>query len=68
MNEDEFNMEIRRFLKRVGITSQREIYNAVSKAIETGRLSGAETLPVKVTLEMPALELALEIDGNIALE
>lgn len=68
MNEDEFNMEIRRFLKRVGITSQREIYNAVSKAIETGRLSGAETLPVKVKLEMPALELALEIDGNIALE
>lgn len=68
MNEDDFNMEIRRFLKRVGITSQREIYNAVSKAIETGRLSGAETLPVKVKLEMPALELALEIDGNIALE
>ena len=68
MNEDEFNMEIRRFLKRVGITSQREIYNAVSKALETGRLSGAETLPVKVKLEMPALELALEIDGNIALE
>ena len=68
MNEDEFNMEIRRFLKRVGITSQREIYNAVSKALETGRLSGAETLPVKVTLEMPALALELEIDGNIALE
>ena len=68
MNEDDFNMEIRRFLKRVGITSQREIYNAVSKAIETGRLSGAETLPVKVTLEMPALALELEIDGNIALE
>ena len=68
MNEDDFNMDIRRFLKRVGITSQRKIYNAVSKAIETGRLSGAETLPVKVKLEMPALELALEIDGNIALE
>lgn len=68
MNEDDFNMEIRRFLKRVGITSQREIYNAVSKALETGRLSGAETLPVKVKLEMPALALELEIDGNIALE
>lgn len=68
MNEDDFNMEIRRFLKRVGITSQREIYNAVSKALETGRLNGAETLPVKVKLEMPALELELEIDGNIALE
>lgn len=68
MNEDDFNMEIRRFLKRVGITSQREIYNAVSKALETGRLSGAETLSVKVKLEMPALALELEIDGNIALE
>ena len=68
MNEDDFNMEIRRFLKRVGITSQREIYNAVTRAIEAGRLSGAETLPVSVKLEMPALELALEIDGNIALD
>lgn len=67
MNEDDFNMEIRRFLKRVGITSQREIYNAVTGAIAAGRLSGAETLPVRVKLEMPALELALEIDGDIAL-
>ena len=68
MNEDEFNMAIRKFLKRVGITSQREIYNAVTKAIAAGKLSGAETLPVRVKLEMPAIELELDIDGDIALD
>ena len=68
MNEDEFNMAIRKFLKRVGITSQREIYNAVTKAIAAGKLSGTETLPVRVKLEMPAIELELDIDGDIALD
>ncbi len=68
MNEDEFNMAIRKFLKRVGITSQREIYNAVTRAIAAGKLSGAETLPVRVKLEMPAIELELDIDGDIALD
>ena len=68
MNEDDFNMEIRKFLKKVGITSQREITNAVTKAIEDGKLTGSETLPVMVKLEMPDLELELEIGGDITLD
>lgn len=68
MNEDNFNMEIRKFLKKVGITSQREITNAVTKAIEEGKLKGSETLPIMVKLEMPDLDLELEIGGDIALD
>ena len=42
MNEDTFNLQIRKFLKKVGITSQREIESAVRKAIDSGALSGSE--------------------------
>ena len=68
MNEDDFNMEIRKFLKKVGITSQREIVHNVEKALAEGKLSGSETLAAKMTLEMPELGLHLEITGDIALD
>lgn len=68
MNEDVLNMEIRKYLKCVGVTSQREIEHAVLKAIESGKFKDTETLVVKMTLEVPALELTHCIDGNIALE
>ncbi|MFA6053392.1 MAG: DUF6494 family protein [Methylobacter sp.] len=68
MNEDTFNMEIRKYLKIVGITSQREIEHAVSKAIEAGRLNGSETIAVKMTLEAPAVGISHCIEGKIALE
>ena len=53
MNEDTLNMEIRKFLKNVGITSQREIEHAVLKMIEQSELSGSETIAVSMTLEAP---------------
>jgi hypothetical protein len=68
MNEDAFNMSIRKFLKKVGITSQREIENAVRAAVAAGRLSGRETLRVIVKLEVAGVGLAVEIDGEVALE
>ena len=68
MNEDTLNMDIRKFLKRVGVSSQREIEHAVLKAIEVGDLSGKETLAVKMTLTVPAVGLSHSIDGEIALE
>lgn len=68
MNEDTLNMQIRKFLKKVGITSQREIEKAVSHALETGRLKGDEKLPASMTLEMPSLSVILKIDGEILLE
>ena len=67
MNEDDFNMEIRKFLKKVGITSQREISNAVNQALSEGKLGGTEVLTAKMKLEMPDLGLELEIKGDIAL-
>lgn len=68
MNEDNFNMEIRKFLKKVGIISQREITNAVNAAIADGKLTGTETLPVMVRLDIPELVLELEIGGDISLD
>jgi len=68
MNEDNFNMEIRKFLKKVGIISQRDISNAVVKAIVDGKLTGSESIIVKMKLELPDVDLELEIDGAISLE
>ena len=68
MNEDTLNMEVRRFLKKVGVTSQREIEHAILKAIEEGRLQGSENLDIKMTLELSQLDLKHCIDGNVALE
>ena len=68
MNEDTLNMEIRKFLKKVGVTSQREIEHRILKAVESGELSGEETLAVTMTLSVPALGLNQPIEGEIALE
>lgn len=68
MNDDTFNMEIRKFLKKVGITSQREIEHAVLKAIEQGSLNGTEKFEVRMTMTVPALAIEHEVVGHIALE
>lgn len=68
MNPDIFNMEIRKFLKRVGVTSQREIENAVRKAIENGELKGDERLPIVMKMTVGKLEFTHLIEDEIALE
>ena len=68
MNEDVFNMSVRKFLKKVGVTSQREIEKAVRDAVASGKLTGAETLTARVRLEVAGLDLDLTIDGDISLE
>lgn len=68
MNEDTLNMEIRKFLKKVGVSSQREIEHAVQNAIGNGTLTGSESLTVKMTLEISDLDLKHELDGSIKLE
>ncbi len=67
MNEDLFNMEVRKFLKKVGVTSQREIEQAVRDALATGKLTGTETLTAKVTLTIEDLGVSHDIDGSISL-
>ena len=68
MNEDVVNMEIRKFLKKVGITSQREIEKALQEAIESGKLTGNERLTATMKLEIGDLGLVHTIEGEIALE
>lgn len=67
LDEEHFNLEIRKFLKKVGITSQREIETAVREALQGGRLTGTETLKVQVVLSMPALGVSHTVDGEIVL-
>ncbi|MEO3428130.1 DUF6494 family protein [Pelagibius sp. CAU 1746] len=67
MDEEVFNMELRKFLKKVGVTSQREIENAVRAALEGGKLKGSETLKVKAVLSIEGLDLSHDIDGEIKL-
>jgi hypothetical protein len=68
MNEDAFNVSLRKFLKKVGITSQREIEQAVRAAVTGGRLKGNEALPAKMTLTVEGVGLAVEIEGAVELE
>ncbi len=68
MNEDVFNTTIRKFLKKVGVTSQREIEKAVRDAVAEGRLKGNEALPAVMTLKISQIGLTVEIDGAIELE
>jgi hypothetical protein len=67
MNQDVFNMELRKLLKKVGITSQREIEQAVREALDSGKLSGNETLKARVRISIEGLDLDHEITGDIAL-
>ncbi|MBT3306996.1 MAG: hypothetical protein HN377_11000 [Alphaproteobacteria bacterium] len=67
MDEEIFNMQIRKFLKNVGVTSQREIETAVRAAINDGTLKGEETIQTKVTLSIESLGVSTEIDGAINL-
>ena len=68
MKEEDFNMSIRKFLKMAGVGSQREIEQAVSKAMVSGKLKGNEKLPVTMTLSIPAIGLSVDFDGEITLE
>ena len=68
MDEDQFNMEIRKFLKKVGVTSQREIEKAVKSALDTELLSGSETLNARMRLRIDEIDLDLMIEGDIQLD
>jgi Family of unknown function (DUF6494) len=67
MNEEVFNTSLRKFLKQMGITSQREIEKAVRDAVASGRLKGNEKLPAKMVLTVGGVSLTHEISGEIEL-
>lgn len=68
MDEDTFNKSVRSFLKKVGITSQREIEKAVWDRVEDGRLEGNEKLPASVVLRVPELDIEITIEDDLRLE
>lgn len=68
MNEEALNLSIRKFLKTVGVNSQREIEHAVTKAAAAGAITGAETFPAKMTLEVAGLKVKVEFSGDITVQ
>ena len=64
MDDEASNMSIRKFLKKVGITSQREIERAMDQANQDGRLDG-EPVAVKITLECELIDGPMQIEGEI---
>ena len=67
MNEETLNLSIRKFLKVVGISSQREIEKAVMKAIADGLIKGGETFHASMTLQVAGLKLESKFEGEINL-
>jgi hypothetical protein len=67
MDEEAFNLSVRRFLKKLGVTSQREIEIAVREQIDSGALNGDETLSARAVVTVDGLERDIVITGDINL-
>ena len=67
MDENNFNMAIRKYLKKVGVTSQREIEQAVKNGVDGRKLSGSEILHARMHLQIDEIDLDLTIEGDIGL-
>ena len=68
MDQETFNLSLRKFLKTVGVGSQREIEQAVANAIASGAIAGVETLAATMSLRVAALKLEFNFDGEIRLQ
>jgi hypothetical protein len=68
MNDETFNLSLRKFLKRVGVSSQSEIEKAVVRALEEKVITGTETLPATMVLEIAGIKLNVKFEGKIVLE
>jgi hypothetical protein len=68
MNEEALNLSIRKFLKMVGVSSQRAIEHAVAEAAASGATAGTESFPARMTLEIAGLKLNVAFTGEIALQ
>ena len=66
-DDEKLNTEIRKFLKKVGITSQKEIERAIKQKLDNGELQGVDKLASKMVLQIPVLDLEYTIDSEIEL-
>lgn len=67
MDEDAFNMSVRKFLKKLGVTAQREIELGVREQLQAGKLRGEETLEARATIVLSGLPHDVVVTGTIAL-
>lgn len=67
MDDDAFNLSIRKFLKQFGVTAQRQIERAVADALASGQLSGKEKLRATATLRLPSLGIETVVEDEILL-
>jgi hypothetical protein len=67
MDEDAFNLSTRKFLKKLGVTSQREIELGLRDAVESGRIEGNERLPARAVVSVDGLEQEIVVEGEISL-
>ena len=67
MDEEVFNMSVRKFLKKLGVTAQREIELAIREQLERGELQGAETLDATATVTVAGLSRDVVVTGKISL-
>ncbi len=67
MDEEAFNMSTRKFLKKLGVTAQREIELGLRDEIDAGRLEGNETLEVQATVKVDGLDHDIVVPGRITL-
>jgi Family of unknown function (DUF6494) len=68
MNEDALNVSVRKFLKVVGVTSQREIEKAVREAAARGQLQPNDKLAARMTLQVAGIDLTFEVEGEIEVD
>ena len=68
MNEDNLNMEIRKFLKKVGITSQRILENEINLADKKGLIKSGNAIDIQMELKIESIGLANTISGKINIE
>ena len=68
MNEDVFNVSIRKFLKTLGVSAQREIEKAVRQALAEGKLKGNERLQAAAVVTLRGIGLSHGIKAEIELE
>ena len=67
MDEEVFNLSVRRFLKKLGVTAQREIELGVRERLDSGELQGDEALPARATVTVQGVEKEIVIEGEIKL-
>ncbi|MDF2465189.1 MAG: hypothetical protein K0Q43_3424 [Ramlibacter sp.] len=68
MDQEVFNASLRKFLKTVGVNSQREIEQAVAAMIQAGAIAGTETFPATMTLDVPGLKLHVTFAEDVKLQ